>query len=179
LIEERGEEVFTEIDVISEAATDKWRNGQYTKAIHDANEICGSRYRKRKLCRYGPVVFGKGKQKTEDYARFAGKIVYADAAKGPDVLETPNGHFAKMMVEDDTLSKQGRKPASKRNDSEPWDEQALPAKPRKPKPFITGSTRDLEKMVSELARRVQTLEAEREEERLFFAKQSRRTASPA
>lgn len=176
--------VFTEIDVTTEAATNEWNNAEYTKSLHDSNEICGQRFRGRKLCRYGPVVIGKGKDKIEDYARIAGKIVYADAAKGPDIWKTPNGEFRKMMVEDDHLSRQGRKPAANRNDAEPWSEQALPAKPRpskarRDKSQVTSSERNLEKLVESLAERVESLEEERAQREAYIAEQAKRQHRPA
>lgn len=169
--------VFTEIDVVTEAATtDEWGNAEYTKSLHDSNEICGQRFRNRKLCRYGPVTIGKGQDKIEDYARIAGKIVYADAAKGPNIWKTPNGSFKKMMVEDDHLSRQGRKPAANRNDAEPWSEQALPSKPRKPRRMALKprTERDLEKLVISLAERVESLEEERAQREKFIAEQAKR-----
>lgn len=177
--------VFTEIDVATEAATDDWDNSEYTKSLHDSNEICGQRFRNRRLCRYGPVVIGKGKDKIEDYARIAGKIVYADAARGPDVWVTPNGKFRKMMVEDDHLSRQGRKPAANRNDAEPWSEQALPAKPRPAKSSRSRHTvlkarteRDLERLVLSLAERVESLEEERAQREAYIAEQAKRQRKP-
>ena len=176
--------VFTEIDVTTEAATNDWNNVEYTKSLHDSNEICGQRFRGRKLCRYGPVVIGKGKDKVEDYARIAGKIVYADAAKGPEIWETPNGKFRKMMVEDDHLSRQGRKPAANRNDAEPWSEQALPAKPRaskarQAKHQPSTSDRDLERRFERLAARVESLEEERAQREAYIAEQAKRQRRPA
>lgn len=171
--------VFTEIDVATEAATDAWNNAEYSRSLHDSNEICGQRFRNRKLCRYGPVIIGKGKDKVEDYARIAGKIVYGDAANGPEIWETPNGNFKKMMVEDDHLSRQGRKPAANRNDAEPWSKQTLPAKPRTPRPrYPTSATFsskvDLEKVVLKLEERVRSLEEERLEREDFIAERARR-----
>lgn len=181
--EERGSEVFTEIDVITDAATGDWKDAQYTEAVHAANEVCGLRYRSHKLCRYGPVKIGRGKNRTEDYARYAGKIVYADAVTGPKTLKTPNGTFRKLMVQDDRLSRQGRKPAANRDDGKPWSEQTLPSKPRKPvarKSNVGLTARDssLEKTVADLLRRVDSLEKGRAEEQDFFAKQAKqRTAA--
>lgn len=173
--------VFTEIDVVTEAATEEWSNVEYTKSLHDSNEICGQRFRNRKLCRYGPVVIGKGKNKIEDYARIAGKIVYADAETGPEIWRTPNGDFKKMMVEGDTLSRKGRKPASNRNDATPWSEQSLPMKPRKPARVCgkvadlkVRTDKDLKDMVIQLARRVQTLEEAEAQREKFIAEQAKR-----
>lgn len=166
--------VFTEIDVISEAATPDWQKEEYDTAMHQANEACGKRYRDGKLCRYGPVKIGRGKGAIEDYARIAGKIVYADAATGPKVWKTPNGTFKKLLATDDHLSRQGRNGGANRNDAEPWDDQAIPAKPRrrrKDSPVRSGKDRDvmdiamkLANQVNELQDRVDTLEA-REERR--------------
>lgn len=166
--------IFTEIDVISEAATPDWGKKEYDKAMHQANEACGKRYRDGKLCRYGPVKIGRGSNAIEDYARIAGKIVYADAATGPKEWKTPNGTFKKLMAEDDHMSRQGRNGGANRNDAEPWDQQAgLAAKPRRRRKEIVHAAKDrdvmqialkLTKTVEELQGRVDTLEA-REERR--------------
>lgn len=164
--------VFTEIDVISEAAQPEWTKVEYDKAIHQANESCGKRYRDGKLARYGPVKIGKGEDCIEDYARIAGKIVYADAATGPKVWKTPNGTFKKLMAEEDHLAKQGRTAGANRNDAEPWDQQAVSAKPRRRRSTVrSAKDRDvmdlaiqLRKQVHELQGRVDTLE-EREQRR--------------
>lgn len=173
--------VFTEIDVATEAATEEWSTVEYTKSLHDSNEICGQRFRNRKLCRYGPVVIGKGQDKIEDYARIAGKIVYADADAGPEIWKTPNGDFKKMMVEDDTLSRQGRKPASNRNDAIPWSEQSLPTKLRKPtrvrvkvSSLKVQTDKDVKDMLIQLAKRVQTLEDAEAQREKFIAEQAKR-----
>lgn len=179
--------VFTEIDVMTEAATKVWSKGQFDEAMHQANEVCGQRYRKRRLCRYGPVKIGKGESKIEDYARIAGKIVYADAVNGPEYWETPNGRFKKMMEDEDTLSRQGRKPASKRNDAEPWDQQALPAKPRKNPRRTTrrlptgmnGKERDVMELVMHLSERVKSLEEDKERRDKFAQEQAKRMQTTA
>lgn len=167
------EGVFTEIDVISEAATRDWGKNEYDKAMHQANEACGKRYRDEKLCRYGPVKIGRGESAIEDYARIAGKIVYADAVTGPKVWKTPNGTFKKLMAGEDHLSRQGRNGGANRNDAEPWDQQALPAKPRRRRKDVGRSPKNrdvmdlaikLSSQVKELQNRVDTLE-EREARR--------------
>lgn len=172
--------VFTEIDVATEAATEDWSTVEYAKSLHASNEVCGQRFRNRKLCRYGPVVIGKGKDKIEDYARIAGKIVYADAETGPEIWRTPNGDFKKMMVENDTLSRQGRKPASNRNDATLWSEQSLPTKPRKPVSRVKNSDpkvradKDLKDMIIQLAQRVKSLEEAEAQREKFIAEQAKR-----
>lgn len=113
--------VFTEIDVVRKAALKEWSAETFKEAMKEANQVCGQRYRARKLCRYGPVELPDG---TRDYARIASKIVYG-AAEGPDEWETPNGTFPKMMIENDELVAQGRKQRTNRNDLVSWDEQVL------------------------------------------------------
>lgn len=176
--------VFTEIDVAMEAATvaGNWERSEFDKSLHDSNEICGQRFRNRKLCRYGPVSIGEGDTKVEDYARIAGKIVYADAETGPDVWETPNGSFKKMMIQDDHLSRQGRKTAAKRNDAEPWSEQSLPAKPRSKPVKSTRSPNgngDLKPLVKDLLARVKTLEEAEAAREKFIRQQAKRQKVPA
>lgn len=165
---------FTEIDVIAEAATENWGKADYDKAMHEANEICGKRYRDRKLCRYGPVKIGKGEGKIEDYARIAGKIVYADAVNGPTLWKTPNGEFKKLTEEADTLTRQGRKSAANRNDAEPWDQQVLPAsRSRKARRTTNGRAKDadLMELVIDLSKRVKSLEEDKNRRDEFHRKQ--------
>lgn len=152
--------VFTEIHVISEAVDKAWSESDYDKAMHDAAEVCGQRYRGGRLCRYGPVKVGED---SEDYARIAGKIVYADARTGPDVWRTPNGDFPKLMFDQDPINHQGRKPSAKRNDAEPWDQQTLMAGKTPPKPDQGETSNDLMSALLELTRRVEHLEEDKRE----------------
>lgn len=115
--------VFTEIDVVAKAATRAWTNDNFTEAQRHANQVCGTKYRERKLCRYGPITLPDG---TQDYARIASKIVYADAATGPDEWVTPNGAFPKLMIEDDPLVAQGRRRGTTRNDLVLWRDEEAP-----------------------------------------------------
>lgn len=160
--------VFTEIDVESEAATSSWKQDDYRQALHEANAVCGTQYRNRKLCRYGPVVLADG---TEDFARIAGKIVYADAETGPEFWNTPNGKFPKLMIEDDSIGKQGRKAGTDRNDAESWQEDN--DRPRRIKHRKASSIRNAKgekglrqlvenqsEMLSDLSERVEELEAD-------------------
>lgn len=167
--------VFTEIDVTTEAATGDWKSNDFTRSLHDSNAICGTQYRHRKLCRYGPVTLADGK--TQDYARIAGKIVYADAETGPEIWKTPNGDFPRMMIEDDELTKQGRRPGTERNDAHPWDDQPLSAKPRKParrRKMGSTSNKGLENLVFRLAERVETLEEAEKERQNYIREQAKR-----
>lgn len=125
--------VFTEIDVVAKAATKDWKKAPATKnkearddfkeGMKHANQVCGIRFRERKLCRYGPVTLPDGSQ---DYVRIASKIVYADAENGPAVFETPNGSFPRLMIHNDPLKAQGRRRGTVRNDLVSWKEQDLP-----------------------------------------------------
>lgn len=168
--------VFTEIDVQIAAASDDWKPAEYSTALHDSNELCGTRFRHRKLCRYGPVVIGTGQDRIEDYARIAGKIVYADAETGPTVWKTPNGEFQRMMVEDDHLSRQGRRSGTNRNDAEPWKDQSLASPPRKPIKRRRIKTKDLDltRLVIDLAERVESLEEDEKQWKKFVAEQAKR-----
>lgn len=168
-----GVGIFIELDVIADAAGKDWGKGQYDEAMHEANEICGQRYRKGKLCRYGPVKIGRGSSKIEDYARIAGKIVYADVLNGPAYWETPNGKFKKLLFENDTMSKQGRTTGANRHDGLPWDEQVLPnPAPKKKLKRITPKVDeddDIGKLVIELSRRVKALEESEERRKKALA----------
>lgn len=117
--------IFTELDVVSESLLD----GEALSRTHlrDANNICGQLYRNRQLCRYGPVMLPDG---TEDYARIAAKIAYADAEDGPDFWETPNGKFPKLLIGDDKIARPGRRIQTKRNDLEQWVEQDVSERSR-------------------------------------------------
>lgn len=167
--------LFTEVDVISEAARKGWKKADYDKAMHQANEVCGKRFRDRRLCRYGPVTVDS-EDGAQDYARIAGKIVYA-AIDGPEEWETPNGTFKKLMEDEDTISRQGRKPASNRNDAEPWDQQVLPAKPRRRRTVKSAKDRDVMEIILQLVRRVDDLEKDKELRDDFARKQADRVAA--
>jgi hypothetical protein len=169
--------VFTEIDVISEAASKDWSKADYDKAMHQANESCGKRYRDRKLCRYGPVKVGKGVNAARDYARIAGRIVYADAIDGPNEWKTPNGTFKKLMENEDTISRQGRKPAANRNDAESWDRQVIPSKLRRRRTVKSAKDRDVMEIVMQLVRRVDDLEQAEQQRNEFIKKQAERIST--
>lgn len=112
--------VFTEIDVANEARRTGWATSHLERAMKDAYNVLAGDYKKGKLVRYGPVTF----LGNEDYARRATKIVYADAVKGPDVWETPNGKFPRLFAEQDGLARAGRKVGTDRDDTKPWSVQA-------------------------------------------------------
>lgn len=112
--------VFTEIEIVLKAERLEWSDEDWKTAQRAANNLCGTRFRARKLCRYGPVDPPDGPQ---DYARIASKIVYADARTGPDYWETPNGRFPKLMFENELMRGPGRKSGVNRNDLVSWDEQ--------------------------------------------------------
>jgi hypothetical protein len=102
---------------------------------------------------------------TEDYARIAGKIVYADAETGPDQWQTPNGNFPKLMIEDDTLKRQGRRAGTERSDAEPWEDQPLSRPKKIPRRRASSARsakteRDLREIVANLADRVWEVEEE-------------------
>lgn len=113
-------QVFTEIDVANEARRTGWATSHLERAMKDAYNVLAGDYKKGKLVRYGPVTF----MGNEDYARRATKIVYADAAKGPDVWETPNGAFPRLFADNDALARAGRKVGTDRDDTKPWSVQA-------------------------------------------------------
>lgn len=155
--------VFTEIDVVSKAAArHDWSQGDYQQGLHDANAVCGTQYRNRKLCRFGPVKLADG---TLDYARVAGKIVYADAETGPEAWETPNGEFPKLMIEDDELKRQGRRAGTERNDAQPWEDQVISRPRRIPRRRASSARsakteKDLRDIVANLADRLWEVEEE-------------------
>lgn len=163
LIDRYPEAVFTEIDVETEAADPKsWKTEDYQNALHDANAICGTQYRHRKLCRFGPVITADG---SPDYARIAGRIVYADATMGPTHWETPNGRIPRLMVQDDEIGRQGRRAGTNRDDAEPWEDQPITVRPKRiPKRKASNgsvSKTDLIKQVATLKKKVIALEEEK------------------
>lgn len=138
--------VFTEIDVVTLAGRADWSEDDYQEALRHANQVVGTQYRARKLCRYGPVTFPDGEK---DYARIASKIVYAPADTGSKTWRTPNGTFKKLMMEDDNFGRQGRRRYTNRSDIVKWADQGIDVKAGKP----------YEKRIKQLER---DLEAERE-----------------
>lgn len=147
--------VFTEIDVVNRTQSlgSDWGNDptRFRAAMRTANAVVGTKYRERKLCRYGPVTLPDGNL---DYTRLASKIVYADAELGPAKLETPNGNFRKMMIEDDPITKQGRKFSSNRDDSKKWDEQDVVVRKEvsKDKADLTAAHKRIHELQEELER---------------------------
>lgn len=116
-----GGAVFTEIDVANTAASSEWSSSHFEQAVKHAYNVLQGDFKKGRLIRYGPVTF-RGKQ---DYARRATKIVYADAEKGPETFDTPNGDFPRLFAETDILNRAGRRVGTGRDDTKPWDDQTI------------------------------------------------------
>lgn len=148
--------VFTELDVVALAGTSEWSQDDYESAMRHANQVVGTYYRSRKLCRYGPVTLPTG---DIDYARIASKIVYADAASGPQTWTTPNGTWPRMMFEDDPITKQGRRAGTVRNDLVPWNQGDPAPAPSETHPpdVVLAELRELRERVS----RLESIEAKR------------------
>jgi hypothetical protein len=112
------ETVWTELDIIALA---KWDKYDIPEVARQANQAIGNAFRRQAVCRYGPVTLPDG---DHDYARIAGKIVYASADKGPEVFQTPNGDFPQLLwSRNNDLIRPGRLPANNRDDREPWTDQ--------------------------------------------------------
>lgn len=144
--------VFTEIDVVTLAGVPEWSQDDYEDAMRHANQIVGTQYRARKLCRYGPVEFPDGEK---DYGRIASKIVYAPAETGPKTWKTPNGTFKKLMMEDDSIGRQGRRRYTNRNDLAPWEDQGIEVKSSR----TTKRIKTLERNLAAERKRSQELES--------------------
>ena len=114
-----GSDVFSEIDVVQLASTPEWSVEDYKDAGRQANQVLGTRYRERKLCRFGPIDLPEG----VDYARIASKIAYASVSACLESWDTPNGTFPKLMLEDDEIGHQGRRLGTNRDDSAPMSER--------------------------------------------------------
>lgn len=166
--------IFTEVDVILLASRS---GGWYTQndqqvmnlALRDVNQLMGEMFRRREVARYGPVPLTKLGLDEEDWARIAGKMIYAHPEHGPEVIETPNGVFPRAMTENDTIGRSGRKLGSnRRNDLKDWDEQEIiPVAPKKqPKP-TTAEQREIIRLKAEVAALQQKLaDSETENHRL-------------
>lgn len=165
---------FTELDVVNEAsklAEEEWTSADYRKALRRAQDAIGTKWRERKLYRYGPVI---PPGVTEyDYARIATKIVYASVENAPEFLRTPNGDFPRFRIMDDPIKRQGRRMGTNRDDLKQWDDQDIRAtgavrvdRPVQPgtfpmPPHITHDeqVRALLRQVEDLTGRVDSLEA--------------------
>jgi len=157
--------VFTEIDVVQRASKPEWSQEDYKEAHRQANQVLGTRYRERKVCRFGPVTLPDG---NNDYGRIASKIVYA-AADGPESWETPNGSFLRMMIEGDEIGRQGRRFGTERTDLVGWGgggEETLPGSPD----HLGRRIARLEKSLNESLERLQWLESiERKRRKIYSA----------
>lgn len=134
--------VFTEIDVVQRASKPEWSKDDYKEAHRQANQVLGTRYRERKLCRFGPVELPDG---VKDYGRIASKIVYANAEGGPQEWETPNGTFPRLMIEGDDIGRQGRRFGTERTDLVAWGKAPV--------------SDDLPRRIARLEKRIQWLES--------------------
>lgn len=143
---ERGD-VFTEFDVANEASHEGWSSKHFEQAVRQAYNVLQGDYKKGKLVRFGPVEF----QGIQDYARRGTKIVYADAEKGPDGFETPNGIFPRLYAATDKLVRAGRRVGTSRDDTKPWDTQEVATKP--------GTTRGPAIDPAPLLRKIEELQA--------------------
>lgn len=114
---------FIDIDVVNAAADPGWAAKHFREAQRHANQIVGTEYRAGKLVRYGPVKY----ENEDDYVRRAGRVLYADAAEGPQEIETPNGKFGPIHDRDDKLARVGRRRGTKRDDFTSWDAQTAEA----------------------------------------------------
>lgn len=126
-------QVFTEADVVIRALV-RMPDASPKELSRYANQVVGTQFRSRKLCRYGPVeVPGLTEP---DYARIAAKIAYASADDGPEsfqgpkmpdgsVQACPNGRFDRLMIENDPITRQGRRIGSNRDDLVAWCEQDI------------------------------------------------------
>jgi len=148
--------VFTELDVfamISDPNLDP-KDETDMKVIKQTmriiNNHCGDLYRKRQLCRYGPVVLADG----VDYARAGSKLVYADMHDGPDTWITPNGAFPKLDPVQDDIRHVGRYNRHTRNDLKPWDEQNISA----PRETESARIARLERTLTEREAKIKELE---------------------
>lgn len=140
--------VFTEIDVVQRASRPEWSREDYKEAHRQANQVLGTRYRERKLCRFGPVELPDG---NKDYGRIASRIVYANAQDGPREWETPNGVFRRLMVENDKIGRQGRRFGTERTDLVDWVGDVE-------EPQVENRVAKLERSLNEALSRLQRLE---------------------
>jgi hypothetical protein len=137
---------FTERDVVEAASMPNWTRLQFIKAQRAAYAVLQGDYRKGRLARFGPVQING----SPDYVRNESKILYASAAKGPGLVETPNGIFHRMLAENDGISSVGRRPGISRDDFTAWDQQGAHEAPRESEdrqPLAQYDDRMLERLV--------------------------------
>lgn len=116
--------VFTELDVVIVAARQAgtWDEETFQKAQREASNAMGQFFRDAWAVRYGPVqVPGVNEP---DYMRVASRILYAPL-EGPATITTVNGTFASFTVDEDPITRQGRRLGANRDDTVPWDEQDI------------------------------------------------------
>lgn len=106
--------VFTEIDVVNQAASDGWSKANFKEARKYANQIVSAKFRSGEVVRYGAVEY----EGIQDYARRASMIVYGGAANGPATWDTPNGSFGQIPRHLDTIQTSGRKKGTARHEIE-------------------------------------------------------------
>lgn len=128
---------FTERDVVNMAAMPNWLPRQHSKAQRAAYAVLQGDYRRGRLCRFGPVDMPDSDD--QDYVRNESKVVYASAERGPAAVDTPNGVFRKMLADDDTISRVGRRPGIDRDDFKPWDQQGAHEPVRESEPESNGN----------------------------------------
>lgn len=154
---------FTEIDVVTLAGRmhhrktgEAWNATDLNRAFRKAADVMGTKWRERKLYRYGPVRPPGVAE--DDYARIGSKIVYSSIKDGPTQFVTPNGIFERFSIERDPLRRQGRRMGTNRSDSKPWSEQNIHVRPlraassdtrvvpRSTSPTVRVSTADMDKL---------------------------------
>lgn len=173
----RFSNVFTEEDVIALAAkrAGHWEDDDFKEAFKQASASVAALWRGQNACRYGPVDLPG--LELPDYMRIGAKIAYGNP-DGPELLQTPNGTFRRLMIFNDPLAdRQGRRLGTKRDDTSPWEEQeALQLVLRKAAIPATAAEREITRLRDELAAlmaRAEKAEAENHRLRKHGASMSR------
>jgi hypothetical protein len=161
-------EVFTEDDVVREAAQDDWTEKNFAEAERHAPQVLAALYRGSRLVRFGVVDADTAPLTGEaDYVRRSGdrgsQIVYGSfGAWEGRLLNTPNGDFPAITYSHDPIYKVGRRKASQRDDFKPWDGQ-------KPAPRERVDAAALKRELATLRTALSTVRAERDDLRAEVA----------
>lgn len=145
------EGIFTDLDVVLLASQGKnWTENTRKMALREANQVMGLLFRTREACRFGPVDLSQLGIAEADYARVASRIACSNPVTGPAEIKTPNGTFARLMMEDDPITRQGRRLGTNRDDFRSWSSQSISTVKASSRPTKTASDREIVRLQTDL-----------------------------